>query len=88
MSASSRSDVWRANGSGDAVDGAAPGALVGLLGPGGETLGLGRIVEVEPARDRIAVETPVREHVARVLVGGERLAPPSRHQIERHEVNA
>ena len=76
-----------ANGCGDVVD-ARPGALVGLLGPDGETLGLGRIVEIEPARDRIAVETPVREHVARVLVGGERLAPPSRHQMTRHEVNA
>jgi polynucleotide 5'-hydroxyl-kinase GRC3/NOL9 len=78
-----------ASGFSDAVDGAAlPGALVGLLGPGGETLGLGRIVEVEPARDRLAVETPVRAHVARALVGGERLAPPSRHQMTRHEVNA
>ena len=75
------------NGCSDAVD-ALPGALVGLLGPDGETLGLGRIVEVEPARDRIAVETPVRAHVARVLVGGERLAPPSRRQMTRHEVNA
>jgi len=78
-----------ADGRGDAVDRVrVPGALLGLLGPGGETLGLGRIVDVEPARDRIAVETPVREPVARALVGGERLAPPSRHQMTRHEVNA
>jgi polynucleotide 5'-hydroxyl-kinase GRC3/NOL9 len=78
-----------ADGRGDAVDRVrVPGALLGLLGPGGETLGLGRIVDVEPARDRIVVETPVREPVARALVGGERLAPPSRHQMTRHEVNA
>lgn len=80
--------VERSDG-GDAVDGAAaPGALVGLLGRDGETLGLGRIVEVDPACERIAIETPVAEGVARVLVGGERLAPPSRHHLTRHEVNA
>ena len=49
------------------------GALVGLVGDDGEMLGVGRIVAVEPARDRVVIETPVRSGaVARVLVGPER----------------
>jgi polynucleotide 5'-hydroxyl-kinase GRC3/NOL9 len=74
---------------GDAADDAArAGELVGLIGGDGETLGLGRIIEVDAARARIVVETPVQVDVARLRAGGERPAPPARHQMTRHEVNA
>ena len=51
------------------------GRLVGLLADDGETVGVGRIVGVDTARDRVRVETPWRGAVARALVGRERLRP-------------
>jgi polynucleotide 5'-hydroxyl-kinase GRC3/NOL9 len=51
------------------------GALVALLGPGGEEAALGILDSIDPAADRATILTSYRGEVTGIIVGGTRLGP-------------